>query len=90
MKKIFCAVLILLLFIVPHTANASGNEALYGMDFWYNNNFIMESGAIVNRDGKVMLPVKILADAMSRFTVRPRPVDVYRNERRYGACFQFE
>jgi D-gamma-glutamyl-meso-diaminopimelic acid endopeptidase CwlS len=70
MKKIFCAVLILLLFIVPHTANASGNEALYGMDFWYNNNFIMESGAIVNRDGKVMLPVKILADAMgavSRF-----------------------
>ncbi len=64
MKKIIGIILMMLIIVAPIQILASSNDVVYAMDYWYNNNAIMEDGAIINQDGKVMVPVKVFADSV--------------------------
>lgn len=81
-KKVIGVLLIMVFFLVPIQVHASSNDVLYSMNFWYNNNAIMQNGAIVNYNGKVMVPVKTFADAIGASAYLNRDTMTYTVSRR--------
>jgi len=62
-RGFICILLIAVIILTPLSVHASSG-VFYSMNFSCNNSIIMNNGAIVNTNGKVMIPVKVFADAI--------------------------
>lgn len=69
MRKIIIAGLIMMFIMIPMKGFASSKDVLYEMDYRYNNYSIMQKGALVTKEGKVMVPLKVFADSVGAAAV---------------------